>query len=446
MLAPLPRSVLEEDLYWASAPDSDSEFTPEDPLALGYLSQQVGYWLFEAFTTRTSRAQNYAVVLYGLDLAERSIREQGLRADDEMREALFNRWERFWSLAVLESLDGQLARGDENAMRGVRGAKRAWFRGEKALPLDFKLIERQTELGGLGAYLSSLRSYGLVFPGTLHPTPAARGILDAFWDEPGNLRAKSYDSYALHALELSRDKIERRFAGLTLAKVGERSRLTALVELGRREQQERLWAALFENARDCTLALAERIRAAARKGVTAPREFLETALEGRWGPLGDDLRQRLLVALAFGDVYVALQERFDAIYRHIHEAGWVAKKSAVARSVFSPETLKELGSVCTALLAASRAADFQRLEVHGRPFIRLVTQLQGAGPEEALAGLLYYHREVQRDRRSGGAWIREDGDELVLSLGSYGGFAQESGFPSLKMNVVRTLLRDLGRL
>jgi hypothetical protein len=446
MLAPLSRSVVEKELlFWAAAPDTDTDFAPEDPLALGYLSQQVGYWLFDAFTTRTNRAQNYAVVLYGLDLAERVIREEGRGADDARREELFNRWERFWALSVLESLGGSLSRGDPNAMRGVRGAKRVWFEGDRPLPLDFKLIERQTELGGLGAYLSSLRDYGLVFQGTLRPTTAAQGILDAFWDEPGNLRTASYDNYAFQVVK-SGERIARRHNGLTLAKVGERSRLTALVEQGRREQQDRLWTALFENARDCTLLLATRIRSAAKKGVTAPREFLESTLEGRWGPVNDDLRLRLAVALAFGDVYVALNECFDAAYRHIHEAGWVAKKGAVAAKAFALGVLKQLRSLCAALLEAPLVTKFRELEVHGQPFLRLVKQLLDANADEALAAMLHYHRGVQRDRRSGGAWIREDGDELVLSLGSYTGFSQQVGFPALKLNVVRSLLHDLGRL
>jgi hypothetical protein len=447
MLAPLSRSVVEKELlYWASPPDTDSDFAPEDPLALGYLAQQVGYWLFEAFTTRTSRAQNYAVVLYGLDLAERAIRRYGLRADDETRELLFNRWERFWALAVLESLGGNVTRGDANAMRGVRGAKRAWFDGDRPLPLDFKLIERQSELGGLGAYLSSLRACGLVFPGTLHPTSAAQGILDAFWDEPGNHRATSYDNYAMEALDLSRDRIQRRQAGLTLAKLGERCRLTALLEMGRQQQQDRLWTALFENARDCTLPLAGLLRKAAKKDVTEPREFLQSVLEGQWGGVSEDLRERLSVARAFGDVSVALQQAFDAVYQYIHEAGWVAKSTAVAASAFAPAVLKELRPLCAALLECPRAADFRGLDVHGRPFITLVTHLLEAGADDALEAMLHYHRGVQRDRRSGGAWMRRDGDELVLSLGSYRGFSQGVAFPALKFNVTRSLLHDLGRL
>ena len=64
-------------MFWSAALALDSDFTPEDPLALDYLGQQVGLSLFRGFTTRTSRAQNYAVVLYGLDLVERAGREYG---------------------------------------------------------------------------------------------------------------------------------------------------------------------------------------------------------------------------------------------------------------------------------------------------------------------------------------------------------------------------------
>jgi hypothetical protein len=65
-------SKLPDGLFWSAPLAIDSDFTAEDPLALDYLSQQVGLWLFRGFTTRTSRAQYYAVVLYGLHLAEKA--------------------------------------------------------------------------------------------------------------------------------------------------------------------------------------------------------------------------------------------------------------------------------------------------------------------------------------------------------------------------------------
>lgn len=173
-----------EGLFWSESLALESDFKKEDPLALDYLGQQVGLWLFRGFTTRTDRAQYYAVILYGLHLADKAVRKYGYPEDDGTRIRLFERWERFWALATLERRDGALERGDEDAMRGVRGATRAWRSGNTPLPLDFPLISRQSELGGLGAYLSSLREYGLVFPGSLRVTPAAREMLDSFWSEP----------------------------------------------------------------------------------------------------------------------------------------------------------------------------------------------------------------------------------------------------------------------
>jgi hypothetical protein len=78
VLAPLSKP--EAALFWAAPAPADSEFSPEDPLALDYLGQQMGLRLLPRLTTRTSRAQYYAVVLYGLHLAELAIAEYGLPA------------------------------------------------------------------------------------------------------------------------------------------------------------------------------------------------------------------------------------------------------------------------------------------------------------------------------------------------------------------------------
>ena len=80
----------------------------------------------------------------------------------------------------------------------VGGGKRAWSPRTTPLPLDFPLISRQNVLDSLGAYLSSLREHGLVFPGTLRVTPAAKAILDAFWGEQGERESSPrYEDYAL---------------------------------------------------------------------------------------------------------------------------------------------------------------------------------------------------------------------------------------------------------
>lgn len=197
-LAPVSRPA--EVLLWAAPMPSESEFVLEDPLALDYLGQQVGYFLLPALTTRSGQAQYFAMVLYGLDLAERALTEYGLPDEDRTRRELFERWERLWALALVESYGGELGRGHPDAIRGARGVAKAWVSGERPLPRDYPLISRQSELGGLGAYLVPLRDLGLVYPGSLRVTPAATSILDAFWGEPGTMHMQRFDNWAMQVL------------------------------------------------------------------------------------------------------------------------------------------------------------------------------------------------------------------------------------------------------
>lgn len=439
---------LPDGLFWSAPLASDSDFTAEDPLALDYLGQQVGLWLFRGFTTRTSRAQNYAVVLYGLHLADRAVHEFGYPGDDETRTRLFERWERFWALATLEFRSGQLARGDEDAMRGVRGAKRAWFPGSKPLPLDFPLISRQSELGGLGAYLTSLREYGLVFPGSLRVTPAAREILACFWSEPGKRDwSHLYEGYALRALDLEARRTDRASGRLTLAGLGRRSRLSSLVQRNRARQQERLWNALFVGARDgSTLPLAEKLILAHRDGVEDPEAILEGLLAERWGALSGDNRNKVEVALVFGRLARVLLSRFDRAYEFVDGHGWVASFEDVAAASFPRREAKEVRAACRAVLGAHGSLRFRKLQFHGSELITLLTKLATSGPEASLDQLLAYHRAVQRSRRGGGAWIRQEEGKLVMQVAGYNGYKSAAAFPGMKLNVVGTLLADLGRL
>ncbi len=397
----------------------------------------------------SSRAQSYAVVLYGLHLVERAIREQGLVDDDEVRRELFERWERFWAMAVLESRNGQLRRGDPDAMRGVRGAVKVWFGGDKPLPLDYSLISRQQELGSLGAYLAPLRLSGLVVPGTLRPSPAADEILDAFWDEKDeNARTSRYEDYAMLALDQSRSKIERKSGALTLGKVGERSRLSCLNgRQPRTAQQARLYRALLETARDAsTLQLTHVVEHAAKKNVTGAREILVGAIDGTWGDCDPALRDLLRTALAFGDAMQTVLATFDRVYAKLSERGWQAKRKVVAEAVLDPAGLADLRRVAKALLAAPNVIRIRGLPAHGGSFIRLLEELGPADADTALALLLGYHARVQKERHRGDAWIRDADGDLTLLLTTYTARPDGPRYPDLKLGVLRSLLVDLGRV
>ena len=437
-----------EGLFWSKPFALESDFKKEDPLALDYLGQQVGLWLFRGFTTRTNRAQYYAVVLYGLHLADKAVRKYGYPGDDKTRIRLFERWERFWALATLEFRGGALERGDEDAMRGVRGATRAWRGGNTPLPLDFPLISRQSELGGLGAYLSSLREYGLVFPGSLRVTPAAGEMIDSFWSEPRERNWNHlYEKYALNALDFESPTIARSSGRLTLAGLGKRSRLSSLVHRGRTAQQGRLWNALFVAARDgSTHPLAKRLVAAHGDGVDAPETFLEGLLADRWEKLTSDLVHKVEVALAFGRLARVLLRRFDRAYGYVDEHGWVADFDAVAQASFPGNEAAELHGLCKAVRSAHDTHRFRNLLYHGPDFLKLVEKLTTSGATDSLDYLLEFHRSVQRSRRGGGAWLRLEQGKLVVQVAGYNGYKSEASFPGFKLNVVRRLLADLGRL
>ncbi len=437
-----------DGLFWSSPLSIDSDFTAEDPLALDYLGQQVGLWLFQGFTTRTARAQNYAVVLYGLHLADKAIRQLGYPGDDETRTRLFERWERFWALATLESRDGQLSRGDEDSMRGVRGATRAWFPGKKPLPLDFPLISRQNELGSLGAYLTSLREYGLVFPGSLRVTPAANQILDAFWSEQRTREsAHLYEEYALEALDLTNSTIARQRGRLTLAGIGRASRLSSLVQQHRNKQQVRLWEALFLGSRDgSTLPLAEQLIAAHKDGVDDPEPVFENLLAGQWGTLSPSVSSKVEVALAFGRLARVLLSRFDRAYSYVDQHGWVADLDVVANTAFPLGEMKILRKVSSGVLRTTESGRFRKLQFHGPELLTLLTKIIQAEPRDCFNHLLDFHRCVQRSRRGGGSWLREEQGKVVMQVPGYNGYKTEASFPTFKLNVVRQLLADLGRL
>ncbi|MCY1061835.1 hypothetical protein [Nannocystis sp. SCPEA4] len=431
-------------LLWAAPLPGESEFVLEDPLALDYLSQQVGYFLLPALTTRSGHAQYFAMVLYGLELVERALRLHGMPDDDDVRRQLFERWERFWALAVVESRNGPLGRGHPDAMRGARGVNKAWVSGEKPLSRDYPLISRQSELGGLGAYLVPLRDLGLVYPGSLRVTPAATPIVELFWGEPVNAHSQRFDNWALHVLAPASQRIERKFQHIRLATLGERSRLSSI--LARPAQQSRLFEAVVERAPPPTLAVARLVEQAASQTLDEPRDMLTAMIAGQCGPVDERLRDVLALAVAFGDAAVAVRGCFDAIYGDIMDAGFIGARTAVLARALTPERLSALRSASAALLRAPAIERLQQLPMHGRAFLRLAEELAGASDEAALASVLAFHRRAQRDRSSGDSWIAEEGGDLQIVQTRYTGYRAEVRFPPFKLNIVHNLLTTTGRL
>lgn len=432
-------------LFRSASLEIESEFTAEDPLAFDYLGQQVGNWLFSGFTTRTSRAQYYCVVLYGLHLAEVAAQQFNARSDDKTISKFFERWERFWALATLESRGRSLRRGHSDAMRGIHGAEDAWFGGTRDLKLDFQLISRQVELGGLGAYLSSLRKYGLVRKDSMRVTHLARPLIEFFWSPKTKSSGNRYEKYALDAINFESKKIPRMLSGLSLKKLGQRSRLTAIDN--RPDQQARLWKILFSQSIDgSTLPISKQLVSACNAGEKSVEEILKGILSNKWGEANSAVRQKVSAAIAFGNLSTQLLSSFDRAYGEVEKQDWNADFSKVAEAAFPDAELASTRRLCQKFQKATGCRKFGELKFHGPQFLTLVNQLEDAGARDALEHLLEFHLKVQQTRSGSGSWFRQENDKLIMQVWGYSGFQKEQHFPSFKLNVVTRLLKDLGRL
>ena len=256
-----------------------------------------------------------------------------------------------------------------------------------------------------------------------------------------------YERYALKILALESPNIARSSGNLILAGLGKRSRLSSLVQRGRKDQQKRLWNALFVAARDdSTLPLAKQLIAAHTDSVDEPEALLTDFLAGRWGELPSAVVDKVEVALAFGRLSHEILRRFDHAYGYVNEHGWVANFDAVAKSCFPEDTADRLRGLCNAVLSTHDAGRFRELQFHGPGFLMLVEKLATASTTDSMNHLLAFHREVQRSRRGGGAWLRIEHGKLVLQVAGYNGHKSEPDFPGFKLSIVRRLLSDLGKL
>lgn len=447
MLTPITKP--EKFLSWAEPPPDESELNLEDPIALDYLGGQIGLWLLPSFTTRTSRAQYVPMVLYGLHLAREVAAERGWGQDDERLTRLFERWERFWALASMESRKGAIEPGHVDAMRGVRGARRVWKEGESPLPLEFKLISRQSELGALGAYVVPLRSLGLLSPGGLSPTNAAQALIDDFWG-PTN-RAQAHESFAVTCMAPEVTKTKRELGSSVLAKLGEASRLSAIRGPKRAHQREFVHDRFIVGAKGPTSSVAGMfVRFAAQGGLRkdgwAP-SFLDAAFDGALGPVEPELRATLDLARAFSALWMAVLAAFNATYERLVRRGWRSDASDVATSMDAAVPLDSLRAAAQRFREREAAPRLHELPVHGSRFLCLVDELATATSSvAAMNAVLDLHDDIQVARQHGAGWVQRSGDVMILRRTSYTGRADNVGTPVFKLPALRAMLEDLGRI
>lgn len=430
MLQTTPLHVLRESLFWLAPLELDKEFSAGDPLAIDYLSQQVANWLFPCFTTRTDRAQYYAVVLYGLQLVESIAVRDSAFLDARRRAELFERWERLWALAVLASHKEPVVPGHRDAMRGLLGAKKEWERGDPR-SLNFSLLSRQSELGALGAYLTSLRKLGLV--GDRAPTTAGAAIAKGLWARPGSAAAQELDAFVRTQI-LGDGTLDPRDHD-KLRKIGKQSRLTALHN--RSDQRARLRTALFE-VDPAVHQLARCIVAAAMHGVKNTEAVLQGLRDETWGKPPPTSRVRS--ALQFGRLAQQLLAGFNRCYAATLAGDGDTGVEAAAVIAFGSE-FSLLRTRCAE--AREHLADLDKLEFHGPPFLTLLRNIAQAPDESvALRCLLRFHDDVQATRHRH-SLISETHGRLMVAGAVYNGHETEAAFPTLRIPTVRRLLLEV---
>lgn len=435
-------------LAWSAPRLDGGDFTPEDPLAVDHLQQQIGNILWPGFTTRTGRAFYYVMVCYGLRMVDDLLHEHGIAANDDNRRAWFERWERLWALAICASFDGAIPNSD--AMRGKNGVVRAWRSRGGRLPLDYPLISRQLELGAMGAYRSSLVEHGLLSPDVLRPTPIGAELAERMWakDEPGD----KLDGFVRECLKPGTTDAPEQYGHATLKSLGYRCRLSIVRQ--RPDLQARLGALLVDDHPPpiALRVLPEMTRwfvAARADGVTDPRTFLDGVAAGRWGEPSTEVARNARVAVVFGDLASALRACFDRAYRAVLDGGYQAPFASVAGAcLLDADGAGHVAACLAAWRDSPDTARMVRAEAHGGAFAAAAAALDPARPSDFLAHLLNLHRQVQLARGKSGAWLSQDGDRVMLEAGNYRSWSLDGRdwVVGYKQGTMKELLRDLGRV
>jgi hypothetical protein len=435
------------ELSWTVPRLESGDFSPEDPLAIDHLQQQIGNILWPGFTTRTNRAFYYVMVCYGLRIIDDLLSKHGIIATDDNRRAWFERWEKLWALAICASFDGAIPGGD--AMRGKRGVIRAWQSTDR-LFLGYPLISRQLELGAMGAYRSSLVQHRLLSPNALLPTPIGAKLGDLMWSKEDS--GDQFDGFIGECLNPNTTHAPEKHGKTTLKSLGQRCRLSIVRH--RADLQATIGGLLIDDHPPPpdlqVLPEMSRHLAGARKDqVDHPRAFLLGVISGRWGQASHDVLRNVRVGLAFGDLASALRACFDRAYQTVLEGGYQASIATTAAACLGYKDSADHVSRCLgAWRDTEDAAAVVRAEAHGPAFAGAAAKLDVLRPQEFLMHLLELHKQVQVARGKSRPWLSLDGDRILLEASNYTSWSLDGRewVVSFKFWSMSDLLRDLGRV
>lgn len=407
-------------LSWTLYGPLEDESSVLDPLGFDYFAQLLGNVVLPSFTSRTGRARYYSMVAYGIYISHEYLKSLGcIYRDRDVLDA-FKLYEKYWARAIVEyySYYDELAErdGKEQELRGKRGVIRAYNEGVKTL--DFKFLTHQLELGGLGAYRSSMESLELL-KGDLTLTHKGLELAKSFLD------TKFYDKMIIHAMR--DEKIVMKEGNQTLQSLGAHSCLDAnsydnlknLYQVKHLTENRLLQEYVLNNpANIIAVSLIYKYREI-EVPIKNPMHIIEAISDTKMKTdAGKAVVYGYKTILAFESMAIAINRVWCSIIRNAqNNMGRISIDDAVSGAMGYLDVLRENQYI--KLLMQQTAYRNIKDSLHGTSFSALLqtfSEMKEKDYTEFLVALVRYHESVMH-RRNSGTWMLLDGTDIIVTSG-----------------------------
>lgn len=428
-------------LSWTKYGPLEDETTILDPLAFDYFAQLLGNIVLPSFTTRTSRARYYSMVCYGIYISNRYLLDKGkIYYEKDVLEA-FKLYERYWARAVVEYYAGELYErdGKERDFRGKRSALRAY--NDELESLNYHFLTRQLELGGLGAYRSSLEDLELIKE-DLGLTHKGIKLAEHF------IKSSIYDKLVLRAM--NEERIVKKEGKGSLTSFGFHGLLDGSTNEDfykipeHQEEINLLKEYILDNPKNNAAITYIYQHSNAGNSMDIAEQI---SLQKAESDVGKRVVLGFKTILAFEELAIIMNRIWCAIIRSAEEyLGKLTIEQAVTGCIEYLEALSQ-GYYIKRLLGESEYREIVR-SYHGDSFAVLLGGFQNITEEkygDFLISLIKYHTSVMK-RRNSGPWIILDGKDIIVTAGyDYPKKTEKLDFlHGYKISNILTLIKDTG--
>lgn len=430
-------------IFWTKYSPLENTISATDPLALDYMAQQLAYLPLPNFTTRTSRARYYSMVCYGLAICEEYINRHRLIFNDKTVMRLFELYEKYWAYAVVASYKGEMKERDphESGLRGKRGALRAYNSTAKTLGEGYKLLSRQLELGGLGAYRSSLERFGLIKNYSLSLTMQGRELAESFMPVGKNMGTQ-YQDMIIDSMD--KERILDKSGRASIEKFGEYSCLDYYQHVNNDDRERELLRKVIIESDSGTYATA----------------MLALPLQGLWGESMLDFFEAVANAHPSGQSQVYARDCFQTIYHFerlsmgLNQAFCTMVKSAfeqggrITVNELESELMPILSIIIDGALSRKLIESPKYHEItnyyYGTEYLALISVLiTDISCGQFIRALLKLHQQVETKRGSG-FWAEIEGDSIMVYSGYEYARNNMDRQHSYKVDNLFSLIADVG--